>query len=245
MAAARNLMRSPAAGAVLSWLAANYIRLVWITGRWRVENTETVKRMVDAGQPFIACFWHGRMLMLPCAWRHKPRLSVLISQHRDGLLISRAIRNLGLGTIAGSSSRGGAGALAAMVRTLKRGEYVGITPDGPRGPRMHAAPGAVAAARLSGALLLPMSYSASRCRILSSWDRFMVPLPFTRGIIRMGEPIAVPRDADADTVEQVRRRLEQDLVALTAALDTELGVEKVEPAPVPAAGGPHPAGSPE
>jgi lysophospholipid acyltransferase (LPLAT)-like uncharacterized protein len=231
MAAASRLMRRPAVSAALSWLAARYIRLVWITGRWQVENIDIADRMIADGTPFIACFWHGRMLMIPNAWKYSARMSILISHHRDGIFISRTLAHLGIGTIAGSSSRGGAGALVSMVRALKRGEYMGITPDGPRGPRMRATPGAATAARLSGAVLLPVSYSATRRRVLGSWDRFVVPLPFSRGIIRVGAPIEVPRDTDDAGLEAVRQKLEVDLINLTMALDSELGVAPVEPAP--------------
>ncbi len=187
--------------------------------------------MIADGTPFIACFWHGRMLMIPNAWKYSARMSILISHHRDGIFISRTLAHLGIGTIAGSSSRGGAGALVSMVRALKRGEYMGITPDGPRGPRMRATPGAATAARLSGAVLLPVSYSATRRRVLGSWDRFVVPLPFSRGIIRVGAPIEVPRDTDDAGLEAVRQKLEVDLINLTMVLDSELGVAPVEPAP--------------
>ena len=231
MASARRLMRHSAVSTVLSWLAARYIRLVWITGNWRVENAGIAGQLVTNGTPFIACFWHGRMLMIPNAWNYDARMSVLISHHRDGVFISRTLGHLGVGTIAGSSSRGGGGALITMTRALKRGEYLGITPDGPRGPRMRAAPGATTAARLSGAVLLPVSYSASRRRVLNSWDRFVIPLPFSRGIVRIGTPIEVPHDADEPRMEVTRRRLETDLTALTGALDNELGVEPVDPAP--------------
>lgn len=230
MAAARRLVRHPAFGAILSWLAARYIRLVWSTGRWRIENGEIARRLIADNRPFIACFWHGRMLMIPNAWTYDSPISILISRHRDGVFISRTLRHLGVGTISGSSSRGGGGALVAMVRALKRGECMGITPDGPRGPRMRAAPGAAAAARLSGAVLLPVSYSATRRKVLSSWDRFLVPFPFARGIVRIGRPIEVARDADEAALEQARRRLETELIALTDALDTELGVDRIEPA---------------
>lgn len=231
MAAASRLMRRPAVSKALSWFAARYIRLVWITGRWRIENADIADRMIADGTPFIACFWHGRMLMIPNAWKYDSRMSILISHHRDGVFISRTLAHLGIGTIAGSSSRGGGGALVGMVRALKRGEYMGITPDGPRGPRMRAAPGAVAAARLSGAVLLPVSYAATRRRVLNSWDRFVIPFPFSRGIVRLGKPIEVPRDADDARLESARQRLEHELIALTTALDAELGVEPVEPAP--------------
>jgi len=230
MAAARRLVRHPAVSAVLSWLAARYIQMVWLTGRWRIDNAEIADELVADGRPFIACFWHGRMLMIPNAWKYNAPISILISQHRDGLFISRTLRHLSVGTIAGSSSRGGGSALVGMVRALKRGEYMGITPDGPRGPRMRAAPGAAAAARLSGAVLLPVSYSATRRKVLASWDRLIVPLPFTRGIVRVGQPIEVAPDADEAELERIRQHLEARMIALTDALDTELGVDRIEPA---------------
>ena len=225
----RNISRKPAAVAMLSWLAARYIRLVWRSGRWRIENAIVADKLVQEGKPFIACFWHGRMLMIPNAWAYSAPVSILISQHRDGVFISRTLRHLGVGTIAGSSSRGGGNALIAMVRALKRGEYIGITPDGPRGPRMRVAPGAISAAKLSGALLLPVTFAAARSRVFSSWDRFLLPYPFTRGIVRIGEPIEVPRDADENRSEELRQELERTLIDLTMTLDSELGRDPVGP----------------
>jgi lysophospholipid acyltransferase (LPLAT)-like uncharacterized protein len=230
MTLSRRIIRHPKFNRILSWVAARYILLVWFTGRWRIENTRVVDRLIADQRPFIACFWHGRMLMIPKAWRYDAPISILISHHRDGIFISKTLGYLGVGTIVGSSSRGGGGALVEMVRSLKRGEYVGITPDGPRGPRMRAAPGAVLAARLSGAVLLPVSFSAARRKVMPSWDRFVLPFPFSRGIIRVGQPIEVARDVDQFAREQLRVQLEEELTALTDALDTELGVERTQPA---------------
>ena len=99
-------------------------------------------------------------------------------------------------------------------------------------PKKPKAPGGTpaAAARLSGAVLLPVSYSATRRKVLSSWDRLIVPLPFTRGIVRVGQPIGVAPDADEAELERIRQHLEARMIALTDALDTELGVDRIEPA---------------
>lgn len=225
----RRLIRSRAVGTALSWLAARYIRLVWVTGRWRLDNFDIPAGMVADGKPFIACFWHGRMLMAPNSWLFDAHMDVVASQHRDGVFISRTVAWLGFGTISGSTSRGGAGALVGIVRALRRGVYIGITPDGPRGPRMHVAPGAAMAARMSGAPLVPFSYTAKWRIVASSWDRFVVPLPFTRGILRFGEPIPVAADADDAALEAARARLESTLNRMTHELDAELGVETVHP----------------
>ena len=229
MSLLRKLARRPKVGATLSWLAAKYIRLVWCAGNWKVENQEVPAALVADKKPFIACFWHGRMLMIPNAWVYDVPMSILISQHRDGVLISQTLQHLKVGTIAGSSSRGGSGALISIVRALRRGEYIGITPDGPRGPRMRVSAGAISAAKLTGALILPITFAASRSRVFSSWDRFMLPFPFGRGVVRIGHPIEVPRDADKKRTEQIRKELERVLNDLTTTLDAEMGREPVLP----------------
>ena len=229
MSSMRKLARRPKVAAALSWLAAKYIRLVWFTGNWKVENQEIAAALVANNKPFIACFWHGRMLMIPNAWVYDVPMSILISRHRDGVLISQTLQHLKVGTIAGSSSKGGRGALISIVRALRRGEYIGITPDGPRGPRMRVSAGAISAAKLSGALLLPITFAASRSRVFSSWDRFMLPFPFGEGVVRIGHPIEVPRDADKKRTEQIRRELEHVLNDLTMTLDSEMGREPVLP----------------
>lgn len=194
-----------------------------------MENLDPAAEMVAAGKPFIACFWHGRMLMIRHGWRFEAPMSILISHHRDGRFISRTLELLGIGTIAGSSSRGGDAAFRQMLRTLSDGAYVGVTPDGPRGPRMRAKAGVIRAAQLSGAPLVPVSFGVSRRRVLDSWDRFVLPLPFARGEVRLGDPISVPRDANDEEQEAKRRELEETLNALTEALDREFGHDPVAP----------------
>lgn len=230
MGLAKSIGKNERLRGALCWLAAQYIRLVWATGRWRVEGDAEARRLWDQGRPFILAFWHNRLLMMPRSWRRGTPIHMLISQHRDGQLIARTVAHFGIRTVAGSSTRGGAGALRGMLKALKAGECVGITPDGPKGPRQHASDGIVAVARLSGCPILPATYAVERRRLLRSWDRFVVPLPFTRGIIRWGAPLAVPRDADEAALEQARRQVEDALNALAAAADIHMGVEPIPPA---------------
>ncbi len=228
MAVFRHAARSDAVSPILSRCAAGYIRLVWLTGRWRIETTDAAAKLLDERGPMIACFWHGRMLALPNLWRGRPgRMSILISQHRDGIFISRTLARFGVGTVAGSTSRGAGAGLLGIVRALRRGECIGITPDGPRGPLMRAAPGAAIAGRMSGAPLLPVTYGARSRIVASSWDRFVIPLPFTRGIVRIGDPIPVPADADEAALAAASRRLETELIRMTEDVDRALGVDPV------------------
>jgi len=217
---------------VVTWCAARYIRLVWRTGRWSVENTAAVEDFVRARKPFIACFWHGRLLMIPQAWPYDAPMSILISRHRDGRLIAETIARLGIGTITGSSSKGGRAALRGMLRALEAGEYIGITPDGPRGPRMRVGAGVIRAASLARVPIVPVTYSASRRRVFRSWDRFILALPFSRGIIRVGDMIEPPDDNDEIAVERARHKLETSLNEMTRELDVGFGLPPIEAAPV-------------
>lgn len=229
MGLAKRIGKSETLRGTLCWLVAQYIRLVWWTGRWRIENGHVPAAFWDEEKPFILAFWHGRLLMVPEIWRDGVPLSVLISQHRDGQLIARTVAPLGVGSIPGSSTRGGTQAVRTMLKMLRAGDCVGITPDGPKGPRMRATSGVVAVARLSGCPVIPMAYSARRHRRLRSWDRFLVPLPFTRGVVLWGEPIAVPKDLDEAGIEEWRDRIERTLNAQAAEADRLAGVPPVPP----------------
>ncbi len=224
------LLRSDGFRNALCRLGAAYIRLVQWSGRWTTVRGEIPRRFWDQGKPFILCFWHGRLLMMAHCWDHQHPIHMLISQHRDGQIIARTIGHFGVRTVAGSSSRGGAQALRALVKALKSGDCVGITPDGPRGPRMRASDGIVSVARLAGVPIIPATFSASRGWLLNSWDRFLVAAPLSRGVIVWGEPIEVPRDADAEALENARLRVEDGLNAITAEADGLLGRDTVEPA---------------
>jgi lysophospholipid acyltransferase (LPLAT)-like uncharacterized protein len=230
----KRILRSRAARAAACWTMAQYIRLVWSTGRWRVVGLQQPTEFWDRDEAFVTVLWHARMLMIPLVWRRGVEVRMLISQHLDGELIARTIARLGVGAVRGSSSRrekgkdkGGAAALRAMVRLLKDGCCIGVTPDGPRGPRMRAGDGVVALARLSGAAVLPVAYSASPRPLLSTWDRFLVPLPFSRGVIVWGEPLRVSRGANE---EEARREIEDALNRTTAEADRLAGKPPVEPA---------------
>ena len=222
-------LRSDGAVQFGCWLIHLYARLIWLTGRWTIEGAEIPLRFHGEGRSVIVAFWHSRLLMMPYAWHRRTAFHMLISAHLDGRLIAGAVKYFGIEWIAGSSSEGGGGALRQMLRRLKGGDCVGITPDGPDGPAMRAKPGIVAVARLSGAPVIPLAYATSRRRILSSWDRFHLPLPFTRGIIVWGEPVMVAANADESSMDEARLAIEQGLNAITADADRRMGHDAVAP----------------
>lgn len=223
-----------AAGAI-----SGYMRLVDATSRWEMRHFGPVQAMLESGQPFVGCFWHGRLLMLPAAWPKRYPLHMLISQHRDGELIARAVGSHGIHTIRGSTAKsdgdgrdkGGRAALRSMIRCLRRREYVGITPDGPRGPRMRVSAGVIAVARLARVPIVPATYSMKHCRILNTWDRFLLPFPFNAGIILWGAPMDVYSD-ETESPEAAAQRVEAAMNALVAEADSAFGHSPVTPAPL-------------
>lgn len=187
------------------------------TARWEVHGAERFQERVGLASVFV--LWHGRLL--PCSFYHRHRgLATLISQHRDGDYIAGVVEGWwGFHAIRGSSSRGGTSALREIVRTLRRGTPVAITPDGPRGPRQKMKIGPVLAAQLAGVPLIPVSAGASAAWWLGGWDRFLIPRPFSRIRLIYGEPLWVPRDADEAAITQAAEVLEERLDALTVEAD--------------------------
>ena len=140
-------------------------------------------------KPWILCFWHGEQLPL-LAWRRRRTTVALVSHSLDGQMQARALRLQGLSIERGSTSRGAVRGLVAVVRRLKSGADAAFAVDGPRGPRFSVKSGARAAARLSGGLLVPMGSAAPRGITLErAWDKFRVPLPFSRVGVCLGAPL--------------------------------------------------------
>ncbi|MBT4932581.1 MAG: lysophospholipid acyltransferase family protein [Rhodospirillaceae bacterium] len=227
----KRILRSQVVQNCLCFLAAAYIRFVYLTSRWSVVGGDIPKRFWDEDKMFLLCFWHGRLMMMPHCWDMSKTIHMMISMHRDGRILSDTVAKLGIKTIVGSTSRGGAAALRTMVKTVKAGEYVGLTPDGPRGPRMRAQEGVVTIARLANIPVIPISYASSNSKILGSWDHFVAALPFGRGVFVWGEPIHVPHTADKTELEKSRQEIEDSLNAISAEADRLCGLRVIEPAP--------------
>jgi lysophospholipid acyltransferase (LPLAT)-like uncharacterized protein len=234
----KRLLRTETGREVASRLLAALIRGLSRTIRWQVLNPEIRDEVFASDRPIIGAFWHNRIMLMSEIWQTGRPFAMLQSKHPDGRLIARTIEHLGIGDIEGSAGKGkgGAQAMRSMLRTLKDGIAVGLTPDGPRGPRMRAGAGIIALARMSGAPIYPVTWNVRRRRVLNSWDRFILALPFTRGVYIWGAPLSVPRDADEDTLEALRLELEKRLNDLCLEADRTLGTEPILPAePEPAA----------
>lgn len=230
----KKLLSRPAVQGLIAAAAAAYIRCVHATTRWHRAIDPAAQTLLDGDRPVIAAFWHNRLMMIPPLNRdylaNRPS-SMLISPHRDGLIIGKVVERFGARVIWGSSTHGGRAALQTAVRALQDGTTLGFTPDGPRGPRMRARAGVAMAARRTGVPVLPMAYATSRRRLLRSWDRFHFALPFGRGAFVVGAPLTVAPDED---VEAARARIEAALTGVADAADRLCGVETIPPQNPPA-----------
>ena len=228
----KRLLSSGVVRNTLTWIAAQYIKFVWVSGRWRIFGEEVPDGLLNDGQPFVVAFWHGRLIMMAFSWKRCDLVNMLISGHRDGQLVSGMMSHFGSKTVFGSSTRGGAAAFIQLARLLRSGEIVGITPDGPKGPCMRANDGVIALAKVSGAPILPLTFSASLRYVLESWDRFVLPFPFGRGVFLWGEPIYISKNADDMKMSEKRVELEHALLELTLRADWLMNRPDVEPAPL-------------
>ncbi len=207
-----------------------FMRLYGTTWRLREENREGVEALRPSCPhgAVIYAIPHSRLSML--AYSHRDRHpQVLISSSRDGIFMTAIAQAMGLGTVAGSSSRGGAAALREMVRRSARGLDIAITVDGPRGPRGRVKPGILALAAMTGAPVLPVSAAAAPRKIFRSWDKTVLPLPFSRVLVRHGEPLWLARDADEAGRDAFRLEIERALQTLTDDLDRRLSAEPIPP----------------
>lgn len=175
-----------------------------LAATWRIERNGEAgwAKLTAAGKGSVLALWHGQLF--PLAWAVRDmKLLVLVSEHRDGEIITRILENLGYRMIRGSTTRGGARALAEMIRELKAGRSIAVTPDGPKGPARVFSPGAAVAAQRAEVPVVPLYATVSSAWRLKSWDRFMIPKPFARVTVQLGEPTMVrgetPAEAAADT----------------------------------------------
>ena len=186
------------------------IRAVGATARFSVEGWENHEEAERDGDPLIYNFWHEHIFMGTYWWRWC-RGVVVTSQSFDGEYIARFIQRLGYGTVRGSSTRGGAGALVELIRLMRAGCNAGFTIDGPRGPRRVAKLGSVLLAKKTGCPIVPLTAVSEHFWTLPSWDSFRIPRPFTRARVYVAPPIRVAADADDAALEAKREELQRAL----------------------------------
>ena len=225
----RNVLRGSWVQRAAGFLAAEFLRLVWLTNRFSFDPPD-VHDIVEPQMPAIFAFWHGQHFMTPfIKSKDIHRAKVLISRHRDGEFNAIAAERLGIGTIRGSgdhgsafSRKGGVGAFKEMMHALAENYNVALTADVPKRSRI-AGLGIIMLARESGRPIMPFAMATSRFLRLKNWDRTTINLPFGRGVLVGGEIIMVPPDAGAETMEELRARLEATLNDATRRAYAQIG----------------------
>ncbi|HEX6866064.1 MAG TPA: lysophospholipid acyltransferase family protein [Caulobacteraceae bacterium] len=195
---------------LLAAVFAAYLRLVYATIRWEREGQEKAEGVWKAGGGAILCFWHARIPLAPQSWPNeagrRQEIRALISLSADGEFIARAVAHIGFPSIRGSSKKhrdevkdkGGAQALRDMLRWVTSGGAVAITPDGPRGPAEVMQKGAPVLAQMSDAPVMLVGLASRPCIRLGTWDRTVVPLPFSKGAMVWDGPLTAERGGDAE-----------------------------------------------
>lgn len=201
-----------------------------LTVRWTRQGSDELEKMWERGDGVLMAFWHGRAIMLPFVYRGRGAC-IMNSTHRDGEIVSRVLARFGIESTRGSSTRGAVPGFRGLIRANRGGLDIALIPDGPRGPAGVAKGGAAELAIATGAPLFPMAVSCSRGWRLPTWDRMMLPYPFARMVLVVGEPLrASGRASTARTGERetLRVELEKRLRAVTAEADRLCGRAVVE-----------------
>ncbi len=205
-------------------LAGGILRLVFSTCRMEIINEEVHRRYILGEESIIGATWHrGALFFIYFFGAVHP--TMLLSRSRDGEYLAGFAEDMGVKVVRGSSSRGGAAALYAMIKMLRkeRGKYATVV-DGPRGPRYSAKPGLVALAQKTGVPILPVVWSGTHVfTFKKSWDRTILPLPFSTIRIAYGMPIYVPSDGHKSVIESYTRMLQEELLRLTRHVDELCG----------------------
>ena len=232
----KRLLRRPGVQSTLGWSVAQYMRLIKRTTRWEFRYAERVSHILGSGNGVIALTWHSRFLMLTAAWEaDELDPYVMISRSRDGAVVAATCKALGLKTIRGSrpkkgKDKGGDAAAAGALTAIRSGGCVVVTPDGPRGPRQRLGEGPLRLSRATGAPIMPCTFAVARRKQFDSWDRFVLPKLFGKGLILWGTPTAVPAETSDADLKAIRLKIETEMNALLAEADIQLGHEAVDPA---------------
>jgi lysophospholipid acyltransferase (LPLAT)-like uncharacterized protein len=235
----RSITSSAAFQTALSWVLAKYMQFCAATKSWERRGREHLDVCTGTGEGMVAAFWHSRIGLSFMGWDRKaPQTpTMLISRSREGDFIARFARNLSIATVRGSSrntrktkQKGGMTAFRDMARAIENGACMGLTIDGPRGPRQRASMGVIQLARTTGKPIMIFSWSVTHKKVFNSWDRFILPVPFGKGVVIWKEPIYVPANADDEQMEALRLELEQKLNEATREADEAVGGPVIEPA---------------
>jgi lysophospholipid acyltransferase (LPLAT)-like uncharacterized protein len=212
---------------LVRWVGPWAVNTLYRSLRTEVLGGEPLESLRERYGATIYAGWHA--LFIGEVFPHRfTEGYLLVSEHGDAAMGSLIWGQLGYGFVRGSTTRGAVRALAQCVRLVRSGHDLGVTPDGPRGPRTVAQPGTIYIASKSGCPIVPMGFASSRYWEFHSWDRFRLPKPFARAVVQYGEPLLVPRDLSEDDVEAWRQRLTDGIRWATREAEKAVGLTPEE-----------------
>ena len=197
---------------LLALTGAAILKTLFLTLRLRIEDRSGVLKE-NGGAPVIVCFWHNRILGITFAFdriypKKRNGVTVLTSPSKDGEILAQLVGAFGMKAVRGSSSRRGSSALLELVRLIRGGRDIAITPDGPRGPRYSLGPGIILLAQSTGVRIVPAHASFSRCVRMKTWDGFIIPLPFSKVSVTLDGALTIPGELTGEEFEEKRKNLE-------------------------------------
>ena len=204
---------------VIPYLLFGVVYLWCMTLRSKNLNEEEENHFKNLTGPYILTLWHGRIFYLFYYLRRHPDYFLLISPSEDGDLLARLARLMGYSVIRGSTYKKAVSAARSLIKVLRRNQRIIIIADGSRGPRCVAQPGSVQLAGITGAPIFPMTFGTKNKVVLNSWDKFVIPLPFTRCTLNFSSPISLPPKSSEQVIEEKRLELENALNRINKASD--------------------------
>ena len=204
---------------ILPYVLFVILYLIGKTLRVQIINRDLESRLEKQGKAIIYTFWHGRMLYFPYLYRFSGKSTILTSPSKDGEIVARTAKIFGFSSIRGSSFKKGGSALLKMARGIKEGKSVTVVGDGSRGPLYKVQEGIINLAYLTDVPILPVAYGAKNKIQLNSWDRFIIPIPFSKIKVMYGDPVYVDKNKKERNLQGKLEELEKKLKEITQAVD--------------------------
>ena len=190
--------------------------------RWKYLIESEKSNIFNNNQKMIFCCWHNRLFLGPHLLPRNRIINALQSSHSDGMVTSVAFKYLGMNVILGSSKKGGMQAFRKMVKCIQLGESIAITPDGPKGPKEKVKEGIIKLAQITDTSIIPLVWATKKFKLINSWDSFVLPYPFSKGVYSFGKPINVKKKISEEELEFVRQNLENEIKRLTQRVENRV-----------------------
>ena len=190
--------------------------------RWEYLVQNEKSNIFNSNKEYIFCCWHNKLFLGPHLLPRNRVINALQSSHSDGMVTSLAFKYLGMNVILGSSKKGGMQAFRKMVKCIKSGESVAITPDGPKGPKEKVKEGIIKLAQITETSIIPLVWTTNKFKLINSWDNFVIPYPFSKGVYSFGKPIYVKKQINEYELETARQNLENEIKRLTKLVENKL-----------------------